>query len=163
MEELKFDKETAEALYRIFCGLSSNCYENAEVYEEAKPNMKKAYEKVLDWGRKNCDDTRGETLKLEDGFAEFGLNKSIFDKISSLDEPKEPEQEILEETAKRLHPEEWDWREREIFIKGAKWQQERSYSEEEVLDLLNNLRLDSYNHGMGKVEFLEWFKQFKKK
>jgi hypothetical protein len=65
MEELKFDKETAEALYRIFCGLSSNCYENAEVYEEAKPNMKKAYEKVLDWGRKNCDDTRGETLKSE--------------------------------------------------------------------------------------------------
>ena len=63
MEELKFDKETAEALYRIFCGLSSNCYENAEVYEEAKPNMKKAYEKVLDWGRKNCDDTIGETLK----------------------------------------------------------------------------------------------------
>ncbi len=63
--ELKFDKETAEALYRIFCGLSSNCYENAEVYEEAKPNMKKAYEKVLDWGRKNCDDTRGETLKSE--------------------------------------------------------------------------------------------------
>jgi hypothetical protein len=35
------------------------------VYEEAKPNMKKAYEKVLDWGRKNCDDTRGETLKSE--------------------------------------------------------------------------------------------------
>jgi hypothetical protein len=58
-------KETAEALYRIFCGLSSNCYENAEVYEETKPNMKKAYEKVLDWGRKNCDDTRGETLKSE--------------------------------------------------------------------------------------------------
>jgi hypothetical protein len=65
MKELKFDKETAEALYRIFCGLSSNCYENAEVYEEAKPNMKKAYEKVLDWGRKNCDDIIGETLKSE--------------------------------------------------------------------------------------------------
>lgn len=63
MEELKFDKETAEALYRIFCGLSSSCYQNAEVYEEAKPNMKKAYEKVLDWGRKNCDDMRGEKLR----------------------------------------------------------------------------------------------------
>lgn len=41
--------------------------------------------------------------------------------------------------------------------------EERSYSEEEVLQLLNNLRLDSYNHGMGKIEFLEWFEQFKKK
>ena len=48
------------------------------------------------------------------------------------------------------------------FIEGAQWQQERMYSEEEVLQLLNNLRLDSYNHGMGKIEFLEWFEQFKK-
>jgi len=31
MEELKFDKETAEGLYRIFCGLSRSCYQNAEV------------------------------------------------------------------------------------------------------------------------------------
>jgi hypothetical protein len=52
------------------------------------------------------------------------------------------------------------------FIEGAKWQQEQDkklYSEEEVLELLNNLRLDSYSHGMGRVEFLEWFEQFKKK
>ena len=41
--------------------------------------------------------------------------------------------------------------------------QERSYSEEEVMDLLDNLRLESYNHGMGRIEFLEWFEQFKKK
>lgn len=63
MDELKFDKETAEALYRIFCGLSSSCYDRAEVYEEAKPNMKKAYDKVLEWGRANCDDYRGEKLR----------------------------------------------------------------------------------------------------
>ena len=62
MEELKFDKETAEGLYRIFCGLSSSCYQNAEVYDEAKPNMKKAYESVLKWGMTNCDDMRGEKL-----------------------------------------------------------------------------------------------------
>lgn len=59
-DELKFDKETAEALYRIFCGLSSCCYQNAEVYDGAKPNMKKAYDKVIEWGRKNCNDIRGE-------------------------------------------------------------------------------------------------------
>jgi hypothetical protein len=52
------------------------------------------------------------------------------------------------------------------FIAGAKWQQEQDknkYSEEEVLELLNNLRLDSYNNGMGRIEFLEWFEEFKKK
>ena len=63
MEELKFDKETAEGLYRIFCGLGRSCYQNAEVYDEAKPNMEKAYEKVFEWGRKNCDDMRGEKLR----------------------------------------------------------------------------------------------------
>lgn len=59
MEELKFDKETADGLYRIFCGLSRSCYQNAEVSDQAKPNMQKAYEKVIDWGRKNCIDIRG--------------------------------------------------------------------------------------------------------
>lgn len=64
MEELKFDKETAEGLYRIFCGLSRSCYEDAQVYNEAKPNMKKAYDKVIEWGDKNCNDITGEKLKL---------------------------------------------------------------------------------------------------
>lgn len=63
MEELKFDKETAEGLYRIFCGLSTSCYENAEVYDEAKSNMKKAFQKVLDWGRKSEVDIRGGQSK----------------------------------------------------------------------------------------------------
>ncbi len=58
-EKLKFDKETAEGLYRILCGLSRSCYENAEVYDEATPDMKKAYEKILSWGRDNCVDMRG--------------------------------------------------------------------------------------------------------
>jgi hypothetical protein len=62
-EELKFDKETADGLYRIFCGLSRSVYENAEVYDAAKPNMEKAYNMILEWGRNNCDDMRGEKLK----------------------------------------------------------------------------------------------------
>ena len=62
-QELKFDKETADGLYRIFCGLSRSCYQNAEVSDEAIPNMEKAYDTVLDWGRKYCDDMRGEHLK----------------------------------------------------------------------------------------------------
>ena len=44
----------------------------------------------------------------------------------------------------------------------AKWQQERSYSEEEVLDLLcaRNIEFNLYE-GRDKVE--QWFEQFKKK
>jgi hypothetical protein len=82
-------------------------------------------------------------------------------------------QETLEEVAGRLYPEniesimdgyhDSNSYQRDSFINGARWQQERSYSKEEVLNMLNNLRLDSYNYGMGRIEFLEWFEQFKKK
>lgn len=65
MEELKFDNETATGLYRIFCGLGRSCYENAEVYDEAKPVMKKAYDKVLEWGRTNNCDPRGKANLID--------------------------------------------------------------------------------------------------
>jgi len=42
------------------------------------------------------------------------------------------------------------------FIAGAKWQQERMYSEEEVYNLLYKLLPE-------KAELDEWFEQFKKK
>lgn len=55
MDELKFDKETAIGLYHIFSGLTRSCYESAEVYDYEKPAMKKAFDKVLEWGRNNCE------------------------------------------------------------------------------------------------------------
>jgi hypothetical protein len=66
-------------------------------------------------------------------------------------------QETLKEVALRLYPEEWDWREREIFIEGAKWMQERSYSEEDMTEyaiyiVFNNL-----------ITPKQWFEQFKNK
>jgi hypothetical protein len=80
-------------------------------------------------------------------------------------------QETLEDAAARLYPTDctnWSIKipldERKAFIEGAKWQQERSYSEEEVLELLEKIQQQvaiDYND-----EFLfakEWFEQFKKK
>ena len=66
-------------------------------------------------------------------------------------------QETIEEVALRLYPEEWDWREREIFIKGAKYQAERSYSEEDMTEyaiyiVFNNL-----------ITPKQWLEQFKNK
>ena len=43
------------------------------------------------------------------------------------------------------------------FIEGAKWQQERMYSEEEVIEILLNFRGENPRY----IE--EWFEQFKKK
>ena len=58
-DELIFDKEIAEGLYRIFCGLTNSCYTNAPVSDDVKINMQKAYEKVKDWGNQNVLDITG--------------------------------------------------------------------------------------------------------
>ena len=62
-------------------------------------------------------------------------------------------------------------RERNTFKKGAKWQQERSYSEEEQLNLLNKyneylftfIDKDVVGIGVEKEDVIKWFEQFKKK
>ena len=46
---------------------------------------------------------------------------------------------------------------------GAKWQQERMYSEEEVYNLLTSALWDLSEKGYNQIEFDKWFKQFKKK
>ena len=48
---------------------------------------------------------------------------------------------------------------RQAFKDGAKWQAERMYSEEEVLEILFEL---SCNSDTDKEEVEEWFEQFKK-
>ena len=71
-------------------------------------------------------------------------------------------QETLEEVAEReaslfYEKGSLDWNKyRQVFIEGAKWQQERGYSEKEVLDLLKKSHFIEEN-----IE--EWFEQFKKK
>jgi hypothetical protein len=84
------------------------------------------------------------------------------------------EKETLEEAAERYYEDEVSIN---GFINGAKsdaskeywfekFQQEQDknkFSEEEVLELLNDLRLHTYNYGMGGIELLEWFEQFKNK
>ena len=84
------------------------------------------------------------------------------------------EKQTLEEAAEEFYSEQSKAYEDEIepifdtsrylvagFIEGAKWQQEKSYSEEEVLIIL-------YKHTEDllagkKVTLEEWFEQFKKK
>jgi hypothetical protein len=51
------------------------------------------------------------------------------------------------------------------WIAGAKWQAERMYSEEEVLDLLNKREdyINSENNIFDYQSINQWFEQFKKK
>ena len=47
------------------------------------------------------------------------------------------------------------------FKNGAKWQQERSYSEQDVHNIISNYAA-FIGSGM-KIPYIEWFEQFKKK
>ena len=76
--------------------------------------------------------------------------------------------ETLEEAANKIYPND-EYRDeyycdmgelhREKFIQGAKWQAARSYSEEEVLELLEDFEKERST----KVIFAkQWFNKFKK-
>ena len=83
--------------------------------------------------------------------------------------------ETLEEAAERLYPiskggSMWmpsahdcnQANKQEGFIEGAKWQAERMYSEEEVLELLHSRMRYTLGEDYKEVTTIDWFKQFKK-
>ena len=77
-------------------------------------------------------------------------------------------QETLEEVAEReaslfYEKGSLDWNKyRQVFIEGAKWQQERMFSEE-IIDILDNVRYWETCPDKYKIIIEEWFEQFKKK
>jgi hypothetical protein len=81
-------------------------------------------------------------------------------------------EETLKEVAEKFFPDYQQgafvsipYRQREGFIAGAKWQQEKMYSEEEALIMISKYienNLDPSTHG--NIENIkEWFEQFKNK
>jgi hypothetical protein len=84
-------------------------------------------------------------------------------------------QETLEEVAKNESEYLADWEDKDMykkgFVEGAKWQQERSYSEEEVKVMYRSLWVGncfdfdtSYEMETNfEHDFNLWFEQFKKK
>ena len=79
--------------------------------------------------------------------------------------------DILEEVAEKYVPKSNKWTIKDIFQDGAKWQQERSYSEEEVIEILYKWSIYKINIELANiaeelstiVPYDEWFEQFKKK
>ena len=69
-------------------------------------------------------------------------------------------QETLEEAILRIKSENEHYIDEVAFELGAKWQQERSYSDEEVWKLVNKLN-QTLNIG-SDLTLEEWFEQFKK-
>ena len=70
----------------------------------------------------------------------------------------------LEEVAERLYPGVDRQVDRMLFINGAKWQQERMYSEEESIQkIIDYVDFQFNTNGELNSEIKKWFNQFKKK
>lgn len=82
--------------------------------------------------------------------------------------PEEPKQETFEEVAEKFATDKQNedtskyYIALESFQLGAKWQQERMYSEEEVKEILFH-RETEYLKTKSVLHINEWFEQFKKK
>ena len=118
-------------------------------------------DEFLEWFVKNpsC-----EGVEVEKGYR--GVNLFNYKIILPIDEPK---QETLEEVAERIAydstEENKGFPSMKMFIEGTKWQMERSYSEEEVLTIIDKYQIEcqlKYNTGT-VPDGREWFEQFKKK
>lgn len=102
--------------------------------------------------------------------------KSLMEKLKPLQEQwqrdmlkslQEPKQETLEEAAEKFVNNTRLKNPKSIFCEGAKWQQERSYSEEEVYSITQQLRLQLKNGVLKwqddfEFDLEKWFEQYKK-
>jgi hypothetical protein len=132
-------------------------------------------EDFLQWFVKNpsCEyvEVKKGKLQTNDDGQKYGFpDMSLYEIIIPQEEPK---QETLEEAAERILEENYaytddsgdrvyyDTQVKQCIIDGAKWQAERSYSEEEVLNILQEFK--RYLAFGDEVTHSDWFAQFKKK
>lgn len=85
---------------------------------------------------------------INDNIEEFDKSIELFKQETTLEEAAEKSFKYIDH--------------RNTFIAGARWQQERSYSEEDMKEAFNNGAFKWRMHSVGKC-FEKWFEQFKKK
>jgi hypothetical protein len=105
-------------------------------------------------------------IKLEELFNDDKReNIKIF--IDEIKNPSEPNQALKDAAERYIAGDNYN-RYYDDFIDGAKWQQERMYSEEDMIDFAHFYFTEEFNSSMQtskstKDIFNEWFEQFKKK
>ena len=103
--------------------------------------------------------------KLEQKYQELGKEIEALKKQNTLEEVAEKYSENWEEITgldyENTVPSEVN---KLDFINGAKWQQERMYSEEDIINALHSVELiDNKDYSKIYSGMKEWFEQFKKK
>jgi hypothetical protein len=125
-------------------------------------------DEFLEWFVKNpsCESVEVEKIKSFDGFLDpqYGSPKYKFN-YKIIIPKEEPKQEKLEQAANRLFYTVGNEGIASIdsFMKGAKWQAERMYSEGEVIDSIKYTIDNFFNGKIAGLNSKEIFEQFKKK
>lgn len=63
MDSLGKEEITPEVLiglYRIMCGVPYTIIDNSEVCPNVKPNMKESYKWIIEWGKRNNIEWKGD-------------------------------------------------------------------------------------------------------
>ena len=103
-----------------------------------------------------------QEIKLEEVFNDE-KKENIKKFIDEINNPSQPNQ-ALEEAAENKYGLSNQYSKNRIgFIEGAKWQQERMYSEEEVMDILLLSYSSISDKSLAGADLRKWFEQFKKK
>lgn len=131
-------------------------------------------DEFLEWFVKNPNCEEVEVIK--EGYKKNGMiDEATSYKYKIIIPKEEPKQETLEQAAEKWLNEDGfnvynHYDTKPSFIAGAKWQQKRSYSEEEVLNIVTKLMSEIHNgniiYGDYMIDFKlspkQWFNQFKK-
>jgi hypothetical protein len=138
------------------------------------PDVQKIDDEFLEWFVNNPSFESVEVQKWFDGvdFLEYKIiipsqervcNCGLKESEHNVRHPFIPKLETLKESFYRIRKS-IDYEEFDLtsFELGVKYQTERSYSDEEVLELLNNFSINSYSP-VEKNQILIWFNKIKKK
>lgn len=131
------------------------------------PDVQAIDDDFLEWFVKNPN---CEEVGVEDVYKTFlkGDKRSVSNfrnKYKIIIPKEEPKQETLEEAFQKYSEYLEDFENKNTyehgFKDGAKWQQKRSYSEEEVLEIIRQYALEEHLITSSKPDI--WFEQFKNK
>ena len=155
----------------ITTGLTDDLYCNKCRKELLQDIMKDDEALGLYFEQMGKEEPKQETENLKN------FKKLVSDEISpAMKDFIKEKQETLEEVAEKYASKIWDYSDsnektlhancKKAFIKGAKWQSKRMYSEENVFQFFEKYREDFSIHRNIQVlpsQFEQWFEQFKKK
>ena len=122
-------------------------------------------DEFLEWFVKNpnCEFVEVQWIKTPDGIFYHKDNVPYYS-YKIIIPQEEVKQETLEDAAEREsqlgeYDRSFESTRKNYFIKGAKWQQERMYSEDEVKHIIS----EALQSALVTVDLEQWFEQFKKK